>query len=422
MHKQIVFFFLIVSWYISFSQNIAYKTTTVDSIIIENKNLNSPGKFYYTLVGNSNSFYLYFRSFPEFIYQYDISGKLKEKIKIYDEKPSKSPTKYRPTGIALDNLSLHLLAFNAKIYYQYDFDQKKIIKKIKTSKKYEKTKLQLSTFHSLFDIFKNFTYDTALKKFVVPIGTDIMYSGILRQKPEKVNDPHALASIAVFNEKGKVEHLLPYLGAPYSFNYKFFPSNLYLHKAYNPKTKVYYYTSRYNNDIVAVNLKDYSHFSFGHKVDTVKFIPPEDTSLALLDSFLLEVNNQYLKAKIQQNMFAGIRYDSHYNLLFQTYIVTNPEYRKKHLEILSKIPSWKTCGTVVPPVKWEGKIRHYFTQVYTPEGKYLGTVKDHERYTPLRDDVLYQEGNTYWVRGPIKNGKWTIYKMKMALEVESLEK
>ena len=398
-----------------FSQN--YQCVTIDSLVIDNVELTYPSPFYHTISMDSNAIYIrpHFKS--DFIYVYNHEGVQLEQIKISDEKPSKSLIKMHIVGINSSGKYLNLLSTNGW-FYQYDLEDEKLVKELKSSNKFNNTKFQFSTHLYHFESFKNFVYDSELKKYVFPFITKYAFGLNYGKHPEIAEKPNMLASFGVFDEKGKPEFLFPYLGPPFDFYQKFLPSRIYLHKAYNPKTKIYYYTSRYNNDILAVNLKDYSHFSFGHKVDTVKFIPPEDTSISAFDSLRDEQLNFYLLTKIQQNMFAGIRYDSHYNLLFQTYIVTDPEYRKKELEILSKVPSWKTCGTVVPPVKWEGKIRHYFTQVYTPEGKYLGTIKDHERYTPLMDDVIYQEGNTYWVRGPIKNGKWTIYKMKMDLEVE----
>ena len=416
---SVIWFVLFISSVNIFSQNISYKTTIIDSIILKENAINKGGFINSTLQMNSKNIFYYNKIYQK-IYKYTISGTLIDSIVLENI----SKRKLFVYGISANENNLDLLS-GSGIYYRYNLENNAISKITKAEWKYKKMKVYPWGFWA-YNINKNFIHDIELKKFVFAHATEyqINKGKSMRKllKKDEFSVSNALSLVGVVNEQGNREFMFPMLESPYSFYMKFFTLHLHPTFAYNAQKKLYYFSTARNHDILAVNLMDYSHFSFGEKVKSIKFVPPKDTSSSAFDSLMTMNKNLYLVEKMQRGgRFWGLRYDSHYTYLFRTYSLDNAEYRKLYDEHMSKV-SWNQCGLPKLPFKWLGEKYKLYTQVYTPEGKYLGTIKDHERYTPLMDDVIYQEGNTYWVRGPIKNGKWTIYKMKMDLEVESLEK
>ena len=421
MEKIFFAFLLVISFSVS-AQSITYKTTVLDSIIIENKTL--VPSHYFSLVLHMNSKYIfYLNRRTQTVAQYSSTGTFIENIK-FGSTPKEQKKFPSIHGIRADEKYLHILTIPGT-YYQYDLEKKKITNSVQATKKYDKLKLIRYTSLTVFDIYRNFIYDTELKKYVFPLLSEyVFYPKKLKKLLKKgvSTVPNALSTLAVVNEKGEIDYLFPMLKSPYSLYVKYFLFHLHPTFAYNAQKKLYYFSSERNQDILAVNLKDYSNFSFGEKVKSIKFVPPKDTSLAMFDSLMAMSKNLYLVKKMQENGgFWSMRYDPHYNVLFRSYTIVNPEYNKLYDEHMSKV-SWNQCGVPKVQFTWVGEKYKLFTQVYSPEGKYLGTTEYKNQYSPLTKVVLYQEGNTYWIRGPITYGKWTIYKVKMDLEVESLEK
>ena len=402
MKKYFLFGLLFLLVYSAFSQKIFYKTTVLDSLEIHYTGFFPSLEKVYSIKKHENKF-LVLDVHKQNYLEFDSKGKELKRINFEE--------KQKVYVVAMNIWDDKILFIDGKDNL-WQLNNEKINKLVSVKKKFGKQNFYEYSFYNNYSIAQSFVVDDYRHLYVIAV-----HDRSLVENYENLGEKeYELSSFAFLNEKGKIFALAPNLSSPYHFLKKYLPFDLQLYSAYNQKKGVFYYTSSLNHDIKSLDSTGSQLYSFGQAAENVTFKPIVDSSYENIKEFSIDLVKQY--EHFQDNYF-NLRFDPHYNVLFRSYIKTSKAYKEKFKNALQKVP--KACGIPVTKLGID-ELPETHTQIYTPEGKYIGTIKDHERYTPLLQNVIHQEGNIYWIRGPITYGKWTIYKVKMDLEVESLEK